>query len=324
MRKFLLFTLVMFLNLSNPAMSGVNVIGKPVKLIGGDGEYFMQPRWSPDGSLIAFTESNYHGIWVMKPNGSDVQQISDEPAAGFGFEWSADSRAIVSRVANYKGRYRYNAIKVFDLEKNAARLLSDYRTMMPALPHWAEADEKVYLFCRGKLEIFESGKKATALQKQNANQMICFLKDDQIAIGNIETKEYHVFDRIKDWQILNLIVSPDQTKIAFEVYGGNMYVMNIDGTDLTDLGEGHRPQWAPDSESLVYMITQDDGHRITASDIYTIKIDGNEKVNLTNTDDRLEMNPSWSPDGNKIIFDMMDEGAIYLVEISKEKIINYK
>ena len=63
------------------------------------------------------------------------------------------------------------------------------------------------------------------------------------------------------------------------------------------------------------MITEDDGYRFTQSDIYTIKIDGSDKTNLTNTNDILEMNPSWSPEGNRIVFDNYNEGSIYVVEV---------
>jgi Tol biopolymer transport system component len=62
------------------------------------------------------------------------------------------------------------------------------------------------------------------------------------------------------------------------------------------------------------MITEDDGHQILASDIFTININGFEKTNITNTEDKLEMNPSWSPKGDKIAYDVPDEGAIYVIK----------
>lgn len=299
------------------ANDGLKVISDPVLLIGGNDKYFMHPIWSPDGAQIAFTSAKYQGLWVMNHDGSGARQITDEPAAGFGFEWSSDSKAIVSRIAKFEGRYRYNAIKVFYLDKDESRLLTDYRTLMPGLPHWADSDEKVYMFGRGKLEVFNSGKTASSLQKSMQSKRILFLKNDHIAIGNIDTKEFNLIEPIKNRRYLNATISPDRSKVAFEVIGGDLYAMNVDGTGVVDLGEGHRPQWAPDSQRLVYMITEDDGHQFLASDIYSIRVDGMDKVRLTQTEYELEMNPSWSPNGKKIVYDVMGEGAIYMIELSE-------
>jgi len=288
---------------------------EPLKLIGGEGNFFIQPRWSPDGAQIAFTSSNYQGLWIMQANESGVQQLTDESAAGFGFEWSADSKAIITRVARFEKGRRLNALKLFNCETNQSRLITEYRLRMPGLPHWADNDRRIFIFTNGKLEVYPSGKNPETLLKPAVEQNIYFLKGEQPAQGNLSTQKYRLYEALKDWQCLNLTVSPDRTKIAFEVLGGDLYVMNVDGSGLINLGEGHRPQWAPDSQHLVYMITRDDGHQYLAADICSIKIDGSEKRVFQLTPDRLEMNPCWSPDGRKIVFDIFDEGAIYLLEL---------
>ena len=91
--------------------------------------------------------------------------------------------------------------------------------------------------------------------------------------------------------------------------------MNIDGTNLTDLGKGNRPRWSFDGRKIIYMITKDDGHTFTASDIYSINTDGTEKKNLTNTDDLIELNPCFAPDGKSFVFDVYNDGSIYLMNI---------
>ena len=318
MRK-LPFLLVIFCCIVHVnANEGVKNLNKAKILAGGDGMIFMRPLWSPDGTRIAFTEANYHGLWIINPDGSDIKQISDEPAAGFGFEWSSDSKAILSRVAKYEDKYRYNAVRLFDLEKDETKLITDYRSLMPGLPHWADGDSKIYMFGRGKLDIFQSGKEKNLLKKQNVNQNMIFLKNDVIAVGNINSKQYKIHEPVKDQRYINLKISPDASKIAFEVIGGNLFVMNIDGSDLIDFGRGHRPQWAPDNQYVVFMLTEDDGYRYLSSDIYTTKIDGSEKTRLTETENKLEMNPSWSPDGKSITFDVMEEGAIYIIELNEK------
>lgn len=318
MRRFYVLTILLILIFTfSSATADQKMKVKADKLIGGDGLFFMRPIWSPDGSQIAFTTSNYQGIWLMNSNGSQAREISDEPAAGFGFEWSSDSKAIVSRVARFEGRYRFNAAKVFDLENNDSRFVTNFRTMMPGLPRWGAWDEKIYMYGRGKIEVFDSGKKTSALQKKSAPPLDCFLKDDQIAIGNPAAKDYKIVEPVSGERCINLVMSLDHSRVAFEIMGGNMFVMEVDGTGLVDLGRGHRPQWAPDSQHLVYMISTDDGYKYLSSDIYTIKIDGSMKTKLEFPEDKLEMNPSWSPDGKKIVFDAFDEGAIYLMEFSE-------
>jgi Tol biopolymer transport system component len=288
--------------------------GQPEKLIENNDEDFMAPVWSPDGSMIAFTSARYKGIWIINLQDKNVKQITDEPAAGFGFKWSNDSKEILTRVSKYENRIRYNAVKLFNIESGTSNLLTDYRTMMPGLPAFTSSDEKVFIYGRNKLEIFNSGIKAVSLNKID-NPRIIYLRNDKIAVENLATNQLEIFEPVKGERVLNLQVSPDHQKVAFEIIGGDMYAMNIDGTGLTDLGIGYRPKWSPDSRHITYMITKDDGYQILSSDIYTIKVDGSEKVKLTNTNDKIEMNPDWSPDGKKIAYDILNEGAIYVMDV---------
>jgi Tol biopolymer transport system component len=195
-------------------------------------------------------------------------------------------------------------------------MLTDYRTMMPGLPQFASTDEKVFMYGNNNLEVFDSGIE-NSIKKLNPQQKIIYIRDDKIAVEDLSTKQINIFEPVKNERVLNLQISPDGNKAAFEIIGGNMFVINIDGTGLTDLGIGYRPRWSPDNQYLVYMITEDDGHQIFSSDIYSIKIDGTEKRNITNTKDKLEMNPDWSPDGKSIVYDALNDGGIYKIELEK-------
>ena len=274
---------------------------------------FMAPVWSPDGSMIAFTSAKYKGIWIIDIQNRNIKQITDETAAGFLFKWSDDSKSILTRVAKYDGMKRYNAVKLFNIKSDESFLLTDYRTMMPGLPSFTPDNNKVYMFGRKNLEIFDSGIEAKPYKKSAVSSKIIYIRDDKIAVEDLISHQLKTFEPVKGKRVLNLRASPDCSRVTFELYGGDMYVMNSDGTGLTDLGKGYRPKWSPDNQHIVYMITKDDGYRILSSDIYTIKIDGTEKTNLTNSIDQIEMNPDWSPDGKKIAFDVPGEGSIYIM-----------
>lgn len=284
-----------------------------VFITGSSADVAMNPSFSPDGSKIAFTKASYKGIWIYNLSTQSVEQITDEQSAGFGYKWSADSKSILTRVAKYENMKRLNAIKIFNIETKQANQLTEYKTSMPYLPEWGDQDKKIILPSKNGPEIFSSGKlykSVTTTSKKNVVNMY----DKAIIIdpvSNIETS----IKSFPDKQMLNLSVSPNGEKIIFEIMGGDLFSMNIDGTDLIDLGKGNCPKWSPDSKKLVYMITKDDGNEFTASDIYIINSDGSQKKNLTNTSDKIEMDPCFSPDGKSIAFDVYNEGSIYLMNI---------
>lgn len=278
-----------------------------IHLVGSSDDICMNPVFSPDGKKIAYTKANYKGLWIFDLISNSIKQITEEDAAGFAFKWSSDSKSILSRVSKYENLKRYNAVKILDVENGNSQQLTDYKTTMPFLPDWVNGDSEVYLPTKEGVVVYSTGK-----QKNIKSELGSYVLNDKIVVHDFTTGNEQISTPINNADIINLTVSPDKNRIAFEIVGGNMYSMNADGTNLTDLGKGNRPRWSFDSKKIIYMITQDDGHTFTESDIYSINPDGSEKVNLTNTDDLIEMNPCFSPDGKSITYDEFNDGSIYI------------
>jgi dipeptidyl aminopeptidase/acylaminoacyl peptidase len=76
------------------------------------------PRWSPDGSLIAYKQTDpaelRASLWVVAPDGSNPQQVAPEDIHSFA--WSPDSTALV--VANEQG------VQIISLNGDTPRIIA--------------------------------------------------------------------------------------------------------------------------------------------------------------------------------------------------------
>jgi len=63
------------------------------------------PKWSPDGSAIAFTSNrkdNKNNLYLLRLNGGEAEPLTDVKTAVSNFEWSPDGRSIAFTMADPK------------------------------------------------------------------------------------------------------------------------------------------------------------------------------------------------------------------------------
>ena len=314
--------LILFLLVTMPLYAKTFTVQGTSQHMAGDPESpVMQPRWSPNGKFIAMTGDNYSGIQLYHLDDQHVSSLTSDRAAGFGLSWSPDGETLVSRVARFDNKRRLNARKLYEINQKNDRIMLDYTPVTPGLPAWNADGSAVLALVNDEVELFAVSDNPTVQRTLPESPIPLLDGDKMVIVRGSDTGDRIVKTQTRS-RILNAVLSPDGEKIAYEVYGGSMHVMNIDGLNDVDLGPGFRPRWHPDSQHLVYMITQDDGHRITESDLYTIRIDGQDKTRLQFSENRLEMNPDWSPDGLWIAYDVSDLGAVYRVEVQSDEEVN--
>lgn len=114
------------------------------------------------------------------------------------------------------------------------------------------------------------------------------------------------------------IISPDGGKIVFCRYKNNtanspssIWVMNIDGTDVTEVISNPNqrmfcPSWSPDGTRIVFQAATKKGKRYNSPDIYMMNTDGSGLTQLT-TNDSYDDNPMWGSDG--YIYFISDRGG---------------
>ncbi len=241
----------------------------------------MAPTWSPDGSQIAVTGDNFVGIWVAQANGADLRQISQAPGAGYQMRWGSNQE-ILSTPYSIENQKRMTRIE----RVNAAT--GKIQEVAPASRNL---------------------KRSTVLGATNALQIM--LDEPQ----NATTKIDGLSDYAGNW-VINPALSPDGTKIAFQIVTKGLFVCNADGTGLVSLGKGSHASWLPDSHNLMMTLIADDGHRFIGSDIYCVNIDNGNTFNITPNSDVIPVTIAVSPDGTKLAFDNDTDGAIYIINLN--------
>ena len=289
----------------------VEKTGYPILLIESD-TYYMDPLWSPDGSQIAITGSGYVGIQIYSFGGNEVNTLTSSSAAGFGMSWSHDGRNIAARIAKFENKRRYNAVAIYTVEDGSELLLSEYETRLPGTPRWAAGDRAVYLSGSSYYRSYDIPTR-TAVNPA-LDESVIYVRDNKLFSRHV-LSERETRIAAQEGDIVNLTVAPDGSRLAYKIYGGDLWISDIDGNDPINLGQGLEPSWNPGSDKITFMIPEDNGHDILGSDIYVVNADGTGRINLTATPDLIEMHPDWSPDGKWIAYDTYKDGQIWMQEV---------
>ena len=122
--------------------------------------------------------------------------------------------------------------------------------------------------------------------------------------GGVGAQESTTYYFNADW-------SPDGTRIAFESgLDGELsiYAVDLDGSNLTRLTDGayndEGPAWSPDAKKIAFFSNRRAGRdELPVSvQIYTMNADGTEQRRITDESSALDWNVSWSPDGDRLVF----------------------
>lgn len=241
----------------------------------------MAPVWSPDGSQIAVTGDNYIGIWVADANGNNLRQVSESPGAGYKMLWNSNQEITSTPYTVVDGKRMTRIEQVNVSTANVKQVAPAMRNLKRSAVEGASSIYQIMLD-----------------EPQNATSMIAELSD-----------------YAGKW-VINPVLSPDGSRIAFQIVTKGLFVCNADGSGLIELGKGSHASWLPDSRNLMMTCIVDDGHRFTSSDIYCVNVDKRSAVNITPTSDVIPVTIAVSPDGRRVAFDNDTDGAIYIINLN--------
>lgn len=272
---------------------------------------FAAPQWSPDGQWLGLTTPKYQGIYIVKPDGSGLKQISDEIGAGYRFAWSPDARRIAFKARNVNGQAGKGAVRIAAIDGSGSKTVIESDGDV-GLPVWTDnqsirftADRKVTVarLAEGKLERQAASNAHAVAQAADGKTVIADAAEDDRIVMIDENGDKKFLTESKDGRFYDVRVSPKgNCVLAHNLADGHIYVIDLAGGARKDVGEGYAGQWSPDGKRIVCNTSQDDGHQVTAADIVVIDVAGGGRKAVTATPDRFEMYPCWAPDGKKIAY----------------------
>lgn len=271
----------------------------------------MSPQWSPDGRYIAFTSLNYNGIWLFDQQKQAITLLTDDAGVGFGFAWSPDGKSILARPVIYENLRRFHQVKMYDANTRQQFLLQDKTRALEGFPMWTLGGSQVAMVLDGQLQLKNTGKPAV----KTSDVPVVYALNGNLYQADHQRKSASRLSVFEGRHIFNIAVSPQGDKIAFQVSGLGLFVINSDGTSLTHLGNGERASWMPDGGYVIVTLIEDDGKVITSGELYAVDIKSGEYFHLTAHTSLVAIKPTVSPDGKQVAFDDPHIGRIYVMDL---------
>lgn len=312
---FVLATIIPVCSLSAQSLKQ-GTISNVIRLT-NDGVSYENPRWAPDGSKIAFTEYGFNGLFVMNPNGSGKTKLAGDNGIGFMYQWSADSYEILVRDIRYEQQYgepkRCQAAWSIDMTGKKTRLTEDVSRMDQVAWRYSPNGDKKVISLDAKVIAHPTTKLskslASSLSNKESSNISLLVNAEGLSVINARGVKTLINDKPSFCPAL----SPDGKRIVFNELN-DIYIINIDGSGKRRLTNGFNPVWVNNSQ-IIFEVSTDDGHVYTSSDLYMMNVNGTGFKALTATTDKMEMCPSVSPDGSKIVFISHNDGQIYSADL---------
>ncbi len=284
---------------------------------GGNAQQFItsdknddNPRWSPDGSKIAFTSTREGApqIFVANADGSNIHKVSNVPEGVSEFIWSPDGKSFAFTTDVYPECKDLKCVA----EKSAAADNSKVKAVIAdhlLFRHWTE---------------FKRGKRSHLFVISSEGR-----EPKDLTPGDFDTPPFSLGDPTA------FAFSPDSKEICFarntdkdEATSTNndLFIVSVNGGEAkriteTNKGSDTSPRYSPDGKFIAYRSQIRNGYE---SDRFRLMLydrkAGTSKeisVGFTNWVEDL----AWMPDSKAMLINSQDRGreALFIAPINGEK-----
>lgn len=272
-------------------------IKSTVPLLSGVESNMYYPVLSEDGQKLLFTSDNYTGLKMYDYKDDITVKISDEVRAGFDALFSSDGSIVYYVSQHFINGRNMRQVKSYDVQTKSIKAESPVGRFVsrPAVLNGGVAamvDGKSVVTAKNTLSVRTEGSKL------------------YITRNGIE----QAFQPVESYAgYLWASLSPDKTKVLFFAAGKGVYVVNLKGKIIAELGNYESPVWYG-NDCVVAMNAKHNGYQHISSQIVMMKVDGSAFQELTKPES-MAMNPTASYDAGKIVYNTID-GRLYQMNIT--------
>lgn len=231
--------------------------GKNEKNITNDRASDIEPVFSPDGTKVLFTSYNNGdpGIFSIDLNTNNKTKLNTEESDIFQkLKFSPDGRKLIFTRSN-------NNFEELYIVNSDGSNMKKIASNNPSNSNY---------------EFSNDSQKILFISNKDGNQSISVINSD-----GSNQKELLIDN--SGGYFSNLSFSPDNQKILFQK-NERINMMNIDGSNLKEFGSGSAPKFSPDGKSIIFTLSEAVADS-SVSNLYIMKIDGSDKIKLTNNSD---------------------------------------
>jgi len=274
--------------------------GRTIQLTNGPDRKFID-GWSPDGTRLLYTqyENGHFHLHTVRADGTDPKAITSGTGHEYNPKWSPYGTHIA-----YEQTGAGAFITIADAHGANAHPLDSASSSTEFDVSWATDGARLYFGCDGFQRTFDL---CTAALDGTGLRAIRFSSLDSIVTPPCAAPgcAYPI----------HFAVSPDGSRIAFELVGGNetqrVWSAKLDGTSAVPLS-GTTPsfgaKWSPTGDRMLLQIS-DGADRYALA---TVKADGSGYRPITGYDYGIQAG-DWSPDGKTIAYVDVKVGQIGLM-----------
>ncbi len=270
-----------------------DIIVEDSRVLWGDiNKPFYFPVYTLDNESILMTQNAYTGLWIMNRNNLETRQITESRGAGYEPR-SLDEGTIIYRHDEYvQGRKFTSLYKTDDDENNL--VAASARFVSPAL---VIDGRLIYLV--NETPVVLNGFSG---QRESNLEDYTFVLNDKLNLKLYQNGNESVLAPQGAGNYIWSELSPTNDRLVYTKTGQGTFVCDLLGNIISELGHANAPKWSPDGEFIAYMIDLDDGNQYTSSEIWIASYDGKHSWQITDTPDKIEMYPQWSPGGKRVIY----------------------